>query len=275
MKLACSLALVIVGCGLGSSISSELALAQSADQKALEESNRQLRAATDAAAKAGAEALQKATENQTIDPESLTQKASFVIGYNVMKDFKTEGIQIDIEQLIRGLRLAAEGKQPDMTDEEIVSVMQAFQRKVVKEQQDRLVKIADENKRQGVAFLKANALKEGVKELESGVQYLELETGSSKESESPRITDSVRVHYKGMLPDGTVFDTSAGGPPASFKVGIVVKGFAEALMNMKVGDKWKVFIPGEQGYGVNGNPPAGIGPNQALVFELELVEIIK
>jgi len=213
-----------------------------------------------------------ADTQETITPESLTQKASYLIGYNMVKDMQSQAIEFDLNELIKGIQDATAGKNPTMTDEEIQSVQIAFQRMVQQQQQERLAKVADENMRNGTDFLKKNLLKEGVKELENGLQYVVLTEG---EGTSPRITDSVKVHYKAMFLDGTVWDTTAGSEPISLTVGSAgMRGIATALQKMKPGDKWKLFIPSDLAFGVQGNPPV-VGPNQVVVYEVELVEIMK
>jgi FKBP-type peptidyl-prolyl cis-trans isomerase len=143
---------------------------------------------------------------------------------------------------------------------------------MIKKQQEMVAKAADENQRAGSEFMRGNVLADGVKELENGVQYSVITEGDG--TDNPRLTDRVKVHYKGMFIDGTVFESTFGGNPSSQNVGGMIRGLSTALQQMKVGDKWKVFIPGDLAYGVQGIQPM-IGPNQTLVYELELVEIIK
>jgi FKBP-type peptidyl-prolyl cis-trans isomerase len=209
---------------------------------------------------------------QEFTAQSLNEKANYLIGYNFAQELKTNSIEIDMDQLFQGIRDAAAGNPPPMSDEEIMAVQQAFQKSIAKKQQEEFAKTADDNQRAGMEFLKKNALVEGVKELENGVQYSIVTSGAG--TENPRLTDRVKVHYKGTFIDGTVFESTFGGSPAVFNVGGVIRGFSSALQQMKVGDKWMVYIPGDLAYGAGGNPPV-IGPNQTLVYELELVEIIK
>ncbi len=204
--------------------------------------------------------------------ESLTEKASYLIGYNLIQDLKANAVDINKEQLLKGIEDATGGIQPPMSDEEIVAVQQAFERAIVRKQQEMMARVADDNQRTGLEFMRSNALNDGVKELENGVQYSVIIEGDG--TESPRLTDRVRVHYKGMFIDGNVFENTSGGPPAAFNVGGVIRGLSSALQQMKVGDKWTVYIPGDLAYGAQGSPPV-IGPNQTLIYELELVEIIR
>lgn len=129
---------------------------------------------------------------------------------------------------------------------------------------------AASNKEKGDAFLAENKDKEGVITTESGLQYKVIEEGSG---DSPSAEDKVRVHYTGKLLNGEVFDSSIQrGEPVEFGVNGVIAGWTEALQLMKPGAKWELFIPGELGYGLRGNPP--IGPNETLLFEVELLEVL-
>ena len=203
------------------------------------------------------------TEQTTpqFDPKTLTEKASFLLGHNFVQEFKVREVEIDIENMIKGIRAAAEGKNPPMTNSEIQAVMQAFEQSIIQQQQKKYQMQADENLRLGEEFLKQNALKEGVKEMENGVQYLVIKEGSGN---SPLVTDRVKVLYEGKFINGKVFDSS-GSEPAVYAVAGVMRGMSKALMKMKVGDKWKLFIPAGQAYGINGFPPV-VGPNQTLIF---------
>ena len=125
-------------------------------------------------------------------------------------------------------------------------------------------------KKQRHKFLADNAKKEGVKTLEGGVQYKVLKAGNGA---TPKPTDTVSVHYTGKLIDGTVFDSSVQrGQPASFQVNQVIQGWQMALQKMKVGDKWMLYIPSDLAYGERGSAGA-IGPNEVLVFEVELLGV--
>lgn len=122
----------------------------------------------------------------------------------------------------------------------------------------------------GEQFLKENAAKEGVKTLPSGLQYKVIKEGEGK---SPKATDTVSVHYKGTLIDGKEFDSSyKRGEPAEFPVNRVIKGWTEALQLMKEGSKWMLYIPSNLAYGERG-AGADIGPNETLIFEVELLKV--
>jgi FKBP-type peptidyl-prolyl cis-trans isomerase FklB len=135
---------------------------------------------------------------------------------------------------------------------------------------EEMQKLSEKNKADGEKFLAENAKKEGVKVLPSGLQYKVITPGTGK---SPKATDTVTTHYKGMLIDGTEFDSSyKRGEPATFPVSGVIPGWTEALQLMKEGAKWQLFLPSNLAYGERG---AGrdIGPNATLIFEVELISV--
>jgi len=124
---------------------------------------------------------------------------------------------------------------------------------------------------QGKQFLEENGKKEGVHTLPDGLQYKVLKEGTGKK---PQAADTVSVHYKGTLIDGTEFDSSyKRGQPAEFPVNRVIKGWTEALQLMPEGSKWMLYIPSRLAYGERGTPGGPIGPNETLIFEVELLKI--
>ena len=154
----------------------------------------------------------------------------------------------------------------------MVAAMNALQARKMEEQQAAQTKALEENKLAGETLLSENKAREGVVVTESGLQYEVITKG---EGDTPDENDKVNVHYHGTLPDGTVFDSSVErGEPITFPVNGVIKGWTEALQLMKVGDKWKLFIPSDLAYGARGAGPK-IGPNQVLVFEVELLGVEK
>ncbi len=210
-----------------------------------------------------------------LDEATLLQKSSFIIGYNMtsqwLNELKQQGVDCDTTSLKEGIRKAVEGEDFGMTDEEVKTVMLAFQKVVEKKQIENMKAAAELNRTEGEAYLAQNAKKEGVKLLENGVQYEVLVAGSG---ETPKVQDRVQIHYRGSLPDGAVFQSSyESGQPVEMMVSEFVPGFAAALQAMKVGDKWKVTIPSELGYQLRG--PGPIGPNRTLVFEIELIAVTK
>ncbi len=216
---------------------------------------------------AGNEAEQKAF---TLDNED--QKASYAIGLRYGEGFKRDLAELDMEAFQKGMEDGFKGNDPMLTQEELVATLQALQARKMQEQKDKQEKALEENKDKGVAFLEENKKREGVVVTESGLQYEVITEGDGA---SPTAEDQVKVHYHGTLPDGTVFDSSVErGEPITFAVGGVIKGWTEALQLMQVGDKWKLYIPSELAYGERGAGPK-IGPNQVLMFEVELLEVIK
>jgi FKBP-type peptidyl-prolyl cis-trans isomerase len=181
-----------------------------------------------------------------------------------------DGMTVDVDAFAAGLRDAMTGAPQQLSDEEIQAEMMAFQERVTAEQEALASAAADANAEAAAAFLAENGAREGVMTTESGLQYEVLEAG---EGAMPGLSDSVQVHYRGTLIDGTEFDSSyARGEPVTFGVGQVISGWTEALQMMQVGSKYKLYIPSELAYGAGG---AGdrIGPNAALIFEVELLDI--
>jgi len=198
------------------------------------------------------------------------QKLAYSLGADLGKTFRQQGVMVDAQAFGRGFADALAGGALAMTEEEMTATIQAFQQEMVAKQQEYMQAQAAANKKAADAFFQANKGKPGVTTLPSGLQYKVLTDGTGP---TPTATDTVTVHYRGMLLDGTEFDSSyARGEPASLPVNSVIKGWTEALQLMKVGSKWQLFIPPELAYGERG---AGrvIAPNQGLVFEVELLGI--
>jgi FKBP-type peptidyl-prolyl cis-trans isomerase len=209
-------------------------------------------------------------ETAEVALETSNQRLSYGIAYGLGARMAADNVPIDIDAFSAGLRDAQEGGEPRLTEEEIQAEMQAFQEKAVAEQQAALAAAGEANQAESEAFLTENATREGVVVTDSGLQYEVLEEG---EGESPAATDTVEVHYTGTLVDGTEFDSShKRGQPVSFGVNQVIPGWTEALQLMSPGAKWKLYIPADLAYG-----PAGagdmIGPNSALIFEVELLSV--
>lgn len=204
-------------------------------------------------------------EETKLELKSAKQKGSYAIGYQIGGQLKGQGMRPAIEALIAGLQDALKAADPQVPLEE----MQAAVREFSVESRTELANI---NKKEGEEFLAKNKKKEGVVTLESGLQYEVIKKG---DGDSPGRSDRVTTHYHGTLIDGTVFDSSVErGQPATFGVGMVIPGWTEALQKMKVGDKWRLFIPSDLAYGVRGAGDS-IGPNATLIFEVELLEIAK
>jgi FKBP-type peptidyl-prolyl cis-trans isomerase FklB len=198
-------------------------------------------------------------------------KVSYAIGTQLGQNFKKQDVDIRIGPLLRGLRDVMEGKQLALTDEQIKQVMQSFSKQMMAKRQEKQKLEAAKSLAVGKAFLEANKTKEGVKVLPSGLQYKILKEGTGK---SPTAEDKVKINYRGKLIDGTEFDSSyKTGKPIEYPVKNFIKGWTEALQLMKEGGKWQLFVPPELAYGERGN--RGIPPNSTLIFEVELIEIVK
>jgi FKBP-type peptidyl-prolyl cis-trans isomerase len=197
-------------------------------------------------------------------------QAAYAIGLNIGRSLRKDGITVDPGVLARGLQDGFAGAKPALTEDQMRAAVTQLQASVQARQQEKAAQAAQTNKTQAAAFLKANAAKPGVVSLPSGLQYQVLKAGAGP---TPKADDTVACNYRGTLIDGAEFDSSdAHGGPASFSVGGVIKGWTEALQRMPVGSKWRLFVPAELAYGDKG---AGqdIGPNAALVFDVELLSI--
>lgn len=202
---------------------------------------------------------------------SYQQQVSYALGLNIGNDMRQNGVPVDLESLTAGIADALTQAEQKLSDAECQAVLGRFQQEMQQKAQERMADIATENKAKGEAFLAENAKKEGVTTTDSGLQYKVIEEGSGA---SPTARDTVRCHYHGTLTDGTVFDSSyERGQPAEFPVGGVIAGWTEALQLMKVGGKWEVYLPSDIAYGARGAGGA-IGPNETLIFTIELLDIV-
>ncbi len=200
------------------------------------------------------------------DLKSDKGQASYAIGQQIGQNLKAQNIDFDANTLVASMKDAGQGKS-EMTKEDIQKAMMKLQESSMKKQQEE----GETNKKKSAEFLDKNKTAEGVKLTASGLQYIVLKEG---EGPMPKKEDNVKCHYVGTLVNGEKFDSSIDrGQPAEFPVGGVIAGWTEALQMMKVGSKYKLFIPPELGYGPSGRP--GIPANSALVFEVELLEIVK
>ncbi len=203
-------------------------------------------------------------------PESLQERASYAVGFSAGQQLGSQGADINVDQLVSGLRDAFAGEEGQLTPEEMQTAMMEFQQEMMAAETERASAAGADNKAAGDAFLAENAATAGVVVLDSGLQYEVIEEGTGA---SPVATDQVTVHYEGRLIDGTVFDSSyEKGRPATFPLNQVIAGWTEGLQLMKTGGKYRFFIPGELGYGPT-PPPGEIGPNATLVFDVELLSI--
>ena len=205
---------------------------------------------------------------------SRKQKFSYALGMNIANglgaNLKKQGVEVDWSLVAQGLKDAAAGGKTRLTEEEAKTVLNEMQNEVRKDQQAKMKEAGEKNKAEGEAFLTANKSKEGVKTLDSGLQYKVLTEGTGPK---PTATDTVICNYRGTLVNGTEFDSSyKRGEPATFPVSGVIKGWTEALQLMPVGSKWQLYIPSSLAYGERG-AGADIGPDATLIFDVELISI--
>ncbi len=200
-------------------------------------------------------------------------RISYALGLSMGNNFRSSGIEkIDVEDFAAGVAAVFSGEKPRMTYDEAKDEIRTFFQAMEERQRAASEEMGKVNAEAGEAFLKENGAREGVNTTASGLQYEVLEEGDGIRPDSG---DQVTVHYTGRLIDGTVFDSSVErGEPATFGVTQVIPGWVEALQLMKEGDKWRLFIPSALAYGPNG---AGgvIGPNATLIFDVELIKVIK
>ncbi len=195
---------------------------------------------------------------------------SYALGMNVGKGLHRESIDVDPNMIMQGLKDALAGGKTLMTDDQAQQTMMQLQAEVREQEDAKRKQAAQTNMQKGEAFLAANKTKPGVETLPSGLQYKIIKQGTGPK---PTLNDVVTCNYKGTLIDGKEFDSSyKRGEPATFPVKGVIKGWTEALQLMPVGSKFELFLPPDLAYGERG---AGqdIGPNETLIFEVELISI--
>jgi len=210
--------------------------------------------------------------NAAEEPVLKTQKdkISYGIGVSVGRNFIQQGVEIEPDIMIKGLKDALIGGKLLVSEDDLRATLNAYQEELKTKQAQARKIVAERNMKEGEAFLAENKKNKDIVTLPSGLQYRILKTGDGKK---PSDADTVECHYRGTLINGTEFDSSARvGRPLSFKVSGVIPGWTEALKLMNVGSKWQLFIPSQLAYGERG---AGnlIGPNATLIFDVELVGI--
>ena len=201
------------------------------------------------------------------------EQASYMIGMMMGKQLEPMKEDIDLDTIVKAIRSTLAGEKPLLDDKQAQAVSTAFGQRMQAKQIAKALADAKTNLEAGQKFLAENAKKPGVKTTASGLQYLVLTEGTGAK---PKATDVVRVHYKGALLDGKTFDSSIDrGEPVTFPLDGVVPGWQEGIQLMPVGSKYTLWIPGSLGYGEKGTPGGPIGPNATLVFDVELLDIVK
>lgn len=215
-------------------------------------------------------AVSLAAEIKSVDDlKDNRQKASYGLGVQAGNLWKTRGADIDWDAYMRGIRDSQSGGGLLLTDQQIREAMQEFQTNTQARFEAKLQEDGGRNKAAGEKFLAENKNKEGVQTTATGLQYKVIKQGDGPR---PAATDKVTVHYTGTLIDGKKFDSSLDrGQPATFPLNGVIKGWTEGLQLMPQGSKYQFFVPPDLAYGLRA--PSSIGPNQVLLFEVELLKI--
>lgn len=195
-------------------------------------------------------------------------RASYAIGMMLGHNWQQQGLDVDYDLVLRGVKDITSGQPTLMTQPEMTATLEKFKQELAVKQQKMHEELVAKNRAAGAEFLATNKNNPGVITLPDGLQYEVITNGTGP---VPSPSDIVTVNYRGMLIDGTEFDSSyKRGQPAEFPVGGVIHGWTEALEKMNVGSKWKLFIPSELAYGERGN--RGIPPDSVLIFEVELLD---
>ena len=190
-----------------------------------------------------------------------------------LQEMEQNGIDLDPQTVMTGINDTLAGAQLKWTDQEMQQVLQRFAQEMQQKAMQRMQRQASKNQQDADAFLARNGKQEGVQTTQSGLQFRIIQQGP--DGPSPTISDRVKCNYKGTLLNGTEFDSSAKhGGPAEFPVNQVIPGWTEALQKMRVGDKWQLYVPPKLAYGER-SPGPPIEPNSLLVYDIELVEILK
>ncbi|MDF1577003.1 MAG: FKBP-type peptidyl-prolyl cis-trans isomerase [Desulfurivibrionaceae bacterium] len=209
-------------------------------------------------------------EGKNVELDTFANEISYVVGQDIGSSLREIKSEINAAALFAGIDDSLNGREPRIGLEQAEALKQEFTRKLQQEFAARAEEAAGRNLAEGETFLAENKGKEGVVTTESGLQYIVVAEGDGP---VPGKTDTVKVHYRGTLIDGTEFDSSyARGEAAVFQVGAVIPGWTEALQLMKVGSKYQLFLPPDLAYGEK-QVSQEIGPNSTLIFDVELVGI--
>lgn len=201
---------------------------------------------------------------------SESQKLSYILGTQIGNFAKQSEFEVNLDLFAKGLDDTAKGNKPALSQDEINTFMAALQKKAQEKKQAAMKVAGAQNAEIGEAFLEANKKKDGVKVTDSGLQYKVITEGDGAK---PKATDKVKVHYSGKTIAGKEFDSSyKRDKPAEFVLNQVIKGWTEGVQLMTVGSKYELYIPAGLAYGPNG--PPSIGPDQTLIFSVELLDIM-
>lgn len=207
---------------------------------------------------------------QAAELKTFEQKLGYALGADMARGLQEQGLKADPEALLEGFRDQLAGRKSRLSKEELAALAKETQARVIAHQQAERKRLAAENAAKEKAFFAKLAKKKGIHRLPEGIYYKVLHAGKGPQ---PKADDTIVVHYTGMLIDGKVFDSSVRrGVPLRMKLDQVIRGWQIVLPKMHVGDKWKVYIPSRLAYGKRGAGKA-IGPNEPLIFEIELLNI--
>ena len=197
------------------------------------------------------------------------QKLGYIIGMDIGKSLREQGTDVDLDSLVDAIRATYKGEELAMTEAEAAAIRKEYVEQRQATQQQAAAEVGINNLAEGQKFLAENKVKEGVQTTESGLQYKVLTMGDGAK---PAATNTVKVHYRGTLLDGTEFDSSyARNEPISFALNRVIPGWTEGVQLMPIGSKFVFYIAPDLGYGEGGGGP--IPPNSTLIFEVELLDI--
>jgi len=195
------------------------------------------------------------------EDKAVTEKYSYSLGYKIGENISNKYTETDKKSFIEGMKAAINGKPSSMSDAEMIQAIQNF---TLNRNQARAKNVT--------TFISDYKKRKDVKALSDGMFYRVIKSGKGN---SPKATSTVEVHYRGTLLNGKEFDSSyKRGKPAQFPLNGVIKGWTIAVQKMKPGDKWEILIPSELAYGSRGGPGGTIGPNETLLFEIELLKVL-
>ena len=204
------------------------------------------------------------------DLDTVEKQVSYLLGVNNVRQMLGQGIELDLATFVKGAETAHAGEAALYDGQEAQAIFDGYQQSLQAKMEAAQAAASGQNAAASEAFLAENAGKDGVQTTRSGLQYKVVTEGAGAK---PVPSNTVRVHYEGKLINGEIFDSSiARGQPTEFGLSQVIRGWTEGLQLMSVGSTYELYIPSELAYGANG--PASIGPNQALIFQVQLIDIV-
>lgn len=229
-------------------------------------------ATTCAFATAGSATNITAASSAAMKPTTQKDTLSYTIGVDLGKNLKSQNLSINAQMLAQGVQDALAGGKLQLTDKQMQTALETFQKQMVAKQKEQFKTVSDTNLKAGEEFLANNKKGKGIVTLPNGLQYKVVEAGKGT---PPSASDTVTVDYEGKLVDGQVFDsTYKRGKPATFQVSQVIPGWQQALKMMKPGAQWMLYIPSNLAYGKRG-VGGPIGPNETLIFKVHLISVAK